>query len=93
MHTRHSTSNSPPLPTANVAATAPHCHWSPADEERMILFLCSKKDAAADGSNFRPAIWNALVTEMALHHGTGAPKTVKSCKAKYSPMCTALQTP
>jgi hypothetical protein len=59
----------------------------------MITFFCSKKDAAADGANFRQVIWNALVAEMALYHEMGAPKTVKACKAKYSRVCTALQTP
>ncbi|KAF8222592.1 hypothetical protein L208DRAFT_1123139, partial [Tricholoma matsutake] len=68
------------------------CHWSPADEERMITFLCSKKDATADGTNFKPAVWNALVAEMALHHGMGAPKTAKACKSKYSQLRTAYNT-
>ena len=93
MHT-HCSSNSPPLPTANFStAAASHCHCSPADEERMITFLCPKKDAAADGANFRPVVWNTLVTEMAKYHETGAPKTVKACKAKYSWVCTVLQSP
>ena len=75
MHT-HCSSNSPPLPTANVStAAASHCHCSPADEERMFTFICPKKDAAADGANFRLVVWNTLVTEMAKYHETGAPKT------------------
>ncbi|KAF8227349.1 hypothetical protein L208DRAFT_1039917, partial [Tricholoma matsutake] len=61
-----------------------HCSWSMDDEECMITFLCSKKEASADGANFRLTIWNALAVEMALHHGTGAPKTVKACKSKYA---------
>jgi hypothetical protein len=81
------------MPAANVAAAALQCHWSPTDEERMITFLCSKKDAMADGANFKLAVWNALVAEMALHHGMGAPKTAKACKSKYSWVCTILQTP
>ncbi|KAF8233051.1 hypothetical protein L208DRAFT_1135319, partial [Tricholoma matsutake] len=71
---------------------APQCHWSPADEERMITFLCSRKDAAADGANFKLAVWNTLVAEMALHHGMGAPKTDKACKSKYSRLWTAYNT-
>jgi hypothetical protein len=93
MHTRHS-SNSPPLPAISMdAVTATHCHWSLADEERMINFLCSKKEAAADGANFKVTVWNVLVVEMALHHGIGAPKTVKACKSKYARVSTTSQTP
>ena len=78
MHTCCS-SNSPPLPATNVSTTAAsHCHLSPADEERMITFLCSKKNAAVDGVNFRLAVWNALVTEMALYHETGVRVTAPS---------------
>ncbi|KAF8228064.1 hypothetical protein L208DRAFT_1187260, partial [Tricholoma matsutake] len=62
--------------------------WTPADEERMITFLCSKKDAAADGANFKATVWNALVIEMVLHHSTGA----KACKSKYAQLCTAYNT-
>jgi hypothetical protein len=85
MHTRRS-SNSPPLPATGKAATlqVPQCSWSPADEERMITFLLSKKEAAADGATFKPVVWNALVADMALHHTAGAPKTASACKSKYS---------
>ncbi|KAF8235907.1 hypothetical protein L208DRAFT_1254439 [Tricholoma matsutake] len=91
MHTRCS-SNSPPPPAMDAQAPS-HCSWSMDDEECMITFLCSKKEASADGANFRLTIWNALAVEMALHHGTGAPKTVKACKLKYAQMCTTSQTP
>ena len=92
MHTRRS-SNSPPLPEKDVeAATAAQCSWSAADEEMMITFLCSKKEAAADGSTFRSPVWNALIKEMAVHHSTGAPKTVSACKSKYGRVCTTLKT-
>jgi hypothetical protein len=95
MHTRRS-SNSPPLPLAVPAtgkAAVPQCSWSLADEERMITFLLSKKEAAADGATFKTVIWNALVADMALHHTTGAMKTVNACKSKYSRVCTALDIP
>jgi hypothetical protein len=92
MHTCHS-STTPPLPGIDVeAATAAHCSWSAADEERMITYLISKKEAAADGSTFRSTIWNGLIKEMALHHSTGAPKTVSACKSKYGRVCTTLKT-
>ncbi|KAF8220913.1 hypothetical protein L208DRAFT_1331121 [Tricholoma matsutake] len=71
------------------AVTATQCHWSSADEERMINFLCSKKEAAADGANFKVTVWNALTVEMALHHGIGALKTVKACKSKYARLRSA----
>ncbi|KAF8224591.1 hypothetical protein L208DRAFT_1310432, partial [Tricholoma matsutake] len=71
------------------AVTATQCHWSSADEERMINFLCSKKEAAADGANFKVTVWNVLIVEMVLHHGIGAPKTVKACKSKYTQLQSA----
>ena len=89
MHTRRS-SNSPPLP-AIASTQAPQCSWSPADEERMIYFLIGKKEAAADGATFKTVVWNALVTEMAQHHTTGAAKTASACKSKYSRVCTAFK--
>ncbi|KAF8235265.1 hypothetical protein L208DRAFT_1257999 [Tricholoma matsutake] len=46
----------------------------------------------ADGANFKLAVWNVLVAEMALHHGMGAPKTAKACKPKYSQLQTAYNT-
>jgi hypothetical protein len=57
----------------------------------MIIFLCSKKEAAADGANFKLVVWNALVAEMAPHLGPGAPKTVKACKSKYTWVCTTSE--
>ncbi|KAF8222228.1 hypothetical protein L208DRAFT_1413732 [Tricholoma matsutake] len=65
------------------------CSWSPAGEERMITFLCSKKEAAAGGANFKPAVWNALIVEMAPHLGPGAHKTTKACKSKYGQLWSA----
>lgn len=59
----------------------------------MITFLLSKKEAAADGATFKSVVWNALVADMALHHTTGAMKTVGACKSKYSRVCTALEIP
>jgi hypothetical protein len=56
----------------------------------MINFLLSKKEAAADGATFRPAVWNALVSDMALHHTTGAMKTASACKSKYSRVCSTV---
>jgi hypothetical protein len=86
MHTRRS-SNIPPLlqaATGKAAAQTLQCSWTPADEERMILFLLSKKEAAADGATFKSVVWNALATHMAQHHTTGAMKTDNACKSKYS---------
>jgi hypothetical protein len=93
MHTRRS-SESPPLPAAasgKAAQAPPQCSWSPADEERMIHFLLSKKEAAADGATFKSVVWNALVADMAKHHSTGALKNVNACKSKYSRVRTALE--
>jgi hypothetical protein len=56
----------------------------------MINFLLSKKEAAADGATFKTVVWNALVAEMALHHTTGAMKTVSACKSKYTRVRTLL---
>ena len=93
MHTCCS-SNSPPLPAISMdAVTATQCHWSLANEDRMINFLCSKKEAAADGANFKVAVWNVLVVEMVLHHEIGAPKTVKACKSKYAWVSMTSKTP
>lgn len=55
----------------------------------MITFLCSKKEAAAGGANFKPAVWNALIVEMAPHLGPGAHKTTKACKSKYGQLWSA----
>jgi hypothetical protein len=91
MQTCHS-SDSLPLPAEHNAATAsvPAASWPPEDEEGMILFLISKKNAAVDGANFRPVIWNMLIKEMVKHHTKGGPKTVAACKSKYSQVCTIL---
>ena len=90
MQTRCS-SVSPPLPAENVA-TAAQCHWSPEDEERMIHFLLSKKDAAADGANFKSSVWTGLVIELAKHHKKGGPKTAAASKSKYARVCTVLDS-
>jgi hypothetical protein len=58
----------------------------------MIVFLLSKKEAAADGATFKSVVWNALVAHMAQHHSTGALKTVNACKSKYSRVCTVFET-
>ena len=69
------------------------CSWSPADETQMITFICSKKEAAVDGANFKLAVWNALVVEMAPNLSPGAPKTAKACKSKYGQVCSTSQSP
>ena len=91
MQTRRSSSNSPPLPataSGSLKAAAPQCSWTLADEERMITFLLSKKEAAADGATFKSVVWNALVVHMAQHHTMGAMKTVGACKSKYARVST-----
>ena len=59
----------------------------------MITFLLSKKEAAVDGATFKSVMWNALVTDMALHHMMGDMKTVGAWKSKYSQVCTVLEIP
>ncbi|KAF8228774.1 hypothetical protein L208DRAFT_1174287, partial [Tricholoma matsutake] len=64
-----------------------------ADEERMITFFLSKKEeAAADGATFKTVVCNALVAEMALHHTTGAMKTVSAYKSKFLDLVTNLNS-
>lgn len=64
-------------------------HWTPDEEERLILFLVSRKSEAGDGGSFKSVVWTAAVQEMAkLPPTKGIMKNSAACSSKYNRVCT-----
>ena len=59
------------------------CQWSPEEEERLILFLVSRKSEAGDGGSFKAPIWTAAAQKMAKFLTKGPNKTTTACSSKY----------
>ncbi|KAF8233381.1 hypothetical protein L208DRAFT_1395858 [Tricholoma matsutake] len=91
----------PPLPPANrgrkvvnpttdpARKPAEKCHWTPAEEECLILFLVSKKSEAGDGGSFKLVTWTAAVQEMAkIPPVKGLAKNSAVCSSKYGHLHT-----
>ena len=91
----------PPLPPAKrgwkavnpttepVKKPVEKCHWTPKEEERLILFLVSRKSEAGDGGSFKTVTWTAAVQEMAKFPPTkGLVKNSTACSSKYGCVCT-----
>jgi hypothetical protein len=63
----------------------------PAEEERLISFLVSKKSEAGDSGSFKPVTWTAAVQEMAkIPPVKGLAKNATACSSKYGRVCTDL---
>jgi len=60
------------------------CQWTPEEEERLIVFLVSRKSEAGDGGSFKAPTWTAAVQEMAKFLTKGPNKTATACSSKYS---------
>jgi hypothetical protein len=91
----------PPLPPAKCGqkavnpATEPakkpveKCHWTPKEEECLILFLVSRKSEAGDGGSFKMVTWTAAVQQMAKFPPTkNLVKNLTACSSKYGHVCT-----
>ena len=60
------------------------CQWSPDEEERLIMFLVSRKSEAGDGGSFKSPVWTAAAEEMAkISPLKGTKKTPSACSSKY----------
>ncbi|KAF8231195.1 hypothetical protein L208DRAFT_1399325 [Tricholoma matsutake] len=77
-------------PTTDPARKpAEKCHWMPAEEERLISFLVSKKSEAGDGGSFKLVTWTAAVQEMVkIPPVKGLAKNSTACSSKYGHLRT-----
>lgn len=59
--------------------------WPDPDINALINFLVSQLPTVADGTGFKPTVWNeAAVVVNALNKGRGGEKTSSSCKSKFA---------
>jgi hypothetical protein len=88
--TRHGRKAADPKAKTVKKPTEPgtKCQWSPEEEERLIVFLVSRKSEAGDGGSFKSPAWTAAVQEMAKFPTKGTNKTMTACSSKYGRVCT-----
>ncbi|KAF8817313.1 hypothetical protein BYT27DRAFT_7058772, partial [Phlegmacium glaucopus] len=59
--------------------------WSDTETNTLIGFLASQLPTVADGTGFKPMVWNeAAVVINALTKAKGGEKTSSSCKSKFA---------
>lgn len=58
--------------------------WTVADEAALIHFLFERKNSMTDNFMFRDAIFREAAIEVDRLREGGAPKSLESCKAKWS---------
>ncbi|KAF8152452.1 hypothetical protein B0H34DRAFT_663981 [Crassisporium funariophilum] len=59
--------------------------WSDPDINALINYLVSQLPTVADGTGFKPTVWNeAAVVVNALNKGRAGEKTSSSCKSKFA---------
>jgi hypothetical protein len=62
--------------------------WSDTDTNALITFLVTQLPTVADGTGFKPTVWNeAALVINALTKTKGAEKTSSSCKSKFARVC------
>ena len=82
MQTRTSPPQEPdPLPS--LPETPLKASWTEPDEIVFIQYIADHKAEAGDGMKFKPSFWTGAAKEMEPHCGSGGPKTVQSCQAKW----------
>lgn len=63
--------------------------WSDTDTDALITFLVTQLPTVADGTGFKPAVWNeAALVINALTKAKGGEKTSSSCKSKFTRVST-----
>ena len=78
----------PHLPPGPAKKVVEKSHWTPEEEEQLILFLVPWKSEAGDGGSFKSVVWMAAVQEMAKVPPTkGIVKISAACSLKYSCVC------
>jgi hypothetical protein len=60
--------------------------WSDTETDTLITFLTSQLPTVADGTGFKPMIWNeaAVVINTLIKAKGGGEKTSSSCKSKFA---------
>jgi hypothetical protein len=77
-------SKQPESASGQPEGTKPKAIWLQDDERFLVSFLKTRKAEAGDAGNFKPITWVAAAVEMEKHRRKGAPKTDKSCLAKWA---------
>jgi len=60
-------------------------HWSDVDTSALIEYLTSQLPTVADGTGFKPTVWNEVTVKInALMKTKACDKTGPSCKNKFA---------
>lgn len=58
--------------------------WTSAEETAFVDYLVDHKAEAGDGGNFKTTTYQRVISHIAPLHESGAIKTVKACRNKWT---------
>jgi len=64
--------------------------WNPEDEDFLVAYLVEHRAEFGDGSNPKEKTWEAISRLLSDIRVKGGPKTVNSCKRKYSQVLSSF---